>query len=314
MKKNKLAILVVGAFSMIGCSSGSDQTALPPVSSLQEGLNLFTKAGDPNLVGAYVKAGRAIYFETRRGAETLDVYQKLDDTAPKYEMDVRVLDGDGRLMYLQSGGDEYVDPTWAQEAAADRAKPRPDALKRADDFALMQEMSTKLQATAVPAALIHEQKALVTAQLSVRANMLRPAIEAAMTETGYSPGNNGFELHKKSILLGAGEHSATWTNINGAVYNSCNHGSCASTMGLSCTGGGGGGVDYHEYSQSNGSVNAPGCTTPYNWSSSGNHNCHDDSVRQMWGMQYGSQGGGTSGVCNNGAIHFYAPGCNTTSW
>jgi hypothetical protein len=304
-----LTFVLGGAVLIAGCA-GADSTSRPAVASLAQGLTMFNDNA-AIVSGAYVQGDRAIFFETRRGPETSDAYQQLG--MPKFEMDVRVLDENGRTVYLQAGGDQYVDPSWDKDLAAEAKLAPVDPVVRAGSFALMKEVVPLLQKVQMPASMIHEMGALTTMHLVVKDNMLPGAVAAAIKETGYTPGTNAFELHGMCIFACFGDHSATVTNISGTVRVSCNHGTCASSMGQWCTGGGTGGVDYHEYNGGTG-VASPGCTTPYNWDSGGNHNCHDDSVRQMWGMQYGSQGGSTSGVCNNSATHWKGPSCNTTSW
>src|SRR5262249_47663525 len=122
------------------------------------------------------------------------------------------------------------------------------------------------------------------------------------------------ELHYLSHV--GYEHTSTWSNINGTVRNSCNHGNCASTITYRMTCSGTAGVDYHEFDTTLNSPTSPACTTPYNWNSTGGgHNCHDDSVRQIWGMEYGPQGASNTGVCNNTASHWYGPtSCTISSW
>ena len=106
-----------GTVVMAGCAGGTDPVSRPPVASLAQGLTMFQTSA-ATVSGAYVKGDRAIFFETRRGPETPDAYQQIAG-APKYEMDVRVLDENGRAVYLQSGGDEYVDPTWQRDLELD---------------------------------------------------------------------------------------------------------------------------------------------------------------------------------------------------
>ena len=308
-----LALGVSACTTVLGCGSASEEPSKPTVAvkDLSEGLTLLKTDG--SISGAYRKGDRAVYFETHKGAPLLDVYKKTDPSLGDYEKDLRVLDEDGRTIYVRQGGDT-LDPKWEKDLALEAKLPRVDPLRRADSLALLKEASAAMEKANVPAELGLDKTVLVDAKLAVRDELLRPAVEKAIHETGYAPATNKIELHKKWIIWGVAEHSATWSNVNGVLKDNCQHGNCASAMSLVCTTGGTGGAQYTEMSTSNSSVTG-NCLTTYNWNStSGGHNCHDDSVRAMWGMVYGPQSDGYSGVCNNGASHWYAPGCSETSW
>jgi hypothetical protein len=308
-----LALGLTACTTVIGCGSAADEPSKPTVAvqDLKEGLNVL--GTDGQLSGAYRKGDRAIYFETRRGAAVLDVYKNLEPSLGDYEMDMRVVDENGRTIFIRQGGDA-LDPTWERDLALEVKLPRVDPLRRAEDLELLKEASAAIEKASLPAHLGLEKAAVFEAKAAVRDDLLRPAVQKAIQETGYAPGNNSIEIHKKWIVWGVAEHSATWSNVNGVIKDNCQHGACASSMGRVCTATGTGGVQYVEMSTSNASVTG-NCTTSYNWNSTGGgHNCHDDSVRAVWGVKYGSQGSSTSGVCSNGASHWYAPSCNETSW
>jgi hypothetical protein len=311
------AAAVLGvSMTLAACGVSSEEKSNAPVAvkELSEGLTLFKIDG--KISGAFRKADHAIYFETLRGQPRNAFYKQVDPTLPDFEIDIRVLDEDGRPIFIQQAGDQLADESWVKDILADAKKPRVDPYKRAEHYELMKEAFQTLESANVPAALSMEKSVLVASRFSIKESVLKTGIakasEAMQAEKGYAPGWNSIELHRKSIMLGLGEHSATWANVNGVVYDNCNHGSCASSMGYKCTTYGGGAL-YWEGSTSNGWRGGT-CLTSYNWTSWGNHNCHDDSVKQMWGVVYGTQGTDYDGVCDNGAGHKSAPSCWESSW
>ncbi|NUP97163.1 MAG: hypothetical protein HUU28_13470 [Planctomycetaceae bacterium] len=314
MLESLRSALIVGAIGLVmacsvGCGGSSDPR--PAVTELKEGLNVLKTDGA--IVGAFRKGDHAIYFETHAGDKTLDVYRNLDPSLPAQEMSFRVMDENGRTFFVQQGGDTLPE-AWEKDIAAEATRPRVDPLKRADDFALMKEAAIAMEGASIPVTVQAHKLTLRNARLAVRDELLRPAVEKQLATVGYAPANNSIELHGKWIIWGVAEHTATWSNVNGVIKDNCQHGSCASSMSHWCTASGTGATQYVEMSTSNSSVTG-NCTTSYNWNSTGGgHNCHDDSVRAIWGVKYGPQGSSTSGVCNNGASHWYGPGCNETSW
>lgn len=301
------AVVLGAALALAACASacggnGSSDLPAPPVAvaELKQGTTLFKTNG--MVTGAYRKGERAIFFETRRGAPINDVYKAAFPHLGDFEMDVLVLDTEGRVVYVQQGGDT-LDPKWEKAMIREHELPRVDPIRRAEDFALMKEWAMEFEKAELPAELALEKTALVHAQLSVRPNMLKPAVERQIKEVGYTPTTNQIEIHDQCIFLCAGRHSAHWSNNDGYVINACNHGDCASSMGEKC-----------QISGTATSYGGSNCGTAYNWSSNGNHNCHDDTIRAVWGLRYGAQGSNTSGVCNNGSSHYFSPSCTDTSW
>ncbi len=311
--------LIVGATLALGactvaCAGTSDEPSKPVVAvkELKEGLTIMKTDGI--LSGAFRRGDRAIFFETRRGAPTLDVYRDLDKSLGAFETDARVLDEDGRTVYVRMGGDT-LDPAWELDLEREAKLPMVDPLRRAESFELIKAASDELAKADLPIGVAFEAKALTSMKLAVYDELLRPAVEKSIKEVGYAPANNTVEIHGQWIIWGVAEHSATWRNINGTVYDACNHGSCASAMSHWCTASGSNTSNAgNERSTSNSSVTA-NCSTGYNWNSTGGgHNCHDDSVRTLWNQKYGPQGASNTGVCNNGTSHWYGPSCGVTSW
>jgi hypothetical protein len=301
MKRTNWGIALT--LSIAACTGSIDAKDLKP------GLNLFAAGSDVS--GAYVSGERAVFFETRRGE--ISMYATLDPEAPPYEMDVRVLDQNGRTLYVRLGGDGFIDPAWASDLRADLSRPPMDPAERAAALTLMQEAMTTLSNVALDARLAPEHTALVRAGTAIPEDMIKPSLQQN-GEIGFAPPYNYYELHRKTIYAYSGEHSATYLNVYGTLIENCNHGECADSMATKCGGYGSAGWGYWEQSGSTGSVTGT-CLTGYDlFSQNGGHNCHDDSVIQMRGMIWGGQDQ-YGGTCSNGTSHRYAPSCGTNdSW
>lgn len=57
-----------------------------------------------------------------RGRETPAEYRN-DPSVPKYEIDARITDKEGRLLYVRRGGDDFVDPTWEDDLTFSESLP-----------------------------------------------------------------------------------------------------------------------------------------------------------------------------------------------
>ncbi|MBK7400831.1 MAG: hypothetical protein IPJ34_32405 [Myxococcales bacterium] len=181
MLKTLRSAVVLGAVGLlmacsVGCGGSSD-TSRPAVTELREGLNILKTEGA--IVGAYRKGDRAIYFETRAGEKTLDVYRNLDPSLPEHEMDLRVMDDSGRTFYVQQGGDTLPEG-WEKDIAAEASRPRVDPVRRADDFGLMKEAALAMESADVPVAVKAHKVSFAATKLGVRDDMLRPAVEKAV--------------------------------------------------------------------------------------------------------------------------------------
>jgi hypothetical protein len=252
------------------------------------------------LKAVFRDADRAILIERRVGLRRPDEVRTGSPQLGEFEEDVLVTDGNGRVIMLQQGGHELVDPTW-KERFDESVKEPLDTAERTAELALLDRATEQLLAG--PEALDAGARASFD---SMRTVALRP-IDSFRQESdsmSYGPGYNSLEIRYQRIYYGIGWHSATWSNINGGSYVTCNHGSCASSpdMWYSCT-----------TWQKAWNADVRYCSTGYQWDSNWNHNCHDDTVLQLWSFQYGPQDT-WGGVCNNGAIHWDPPSCGTGSW
>jgi hypothetical protein len=276
--------------------------ALPAKDGLpaQEGLTIVKS--DPNwgLKAVFKDADHAILIERRIGlprhADKLSENPKLG----QFEEDVLVTNEDGRVIMVQQGGDKLVEPMW-KDRFDESVKLPLDVTKLTAELALLDRAAEQLLAR--PEALDATARQSIE---GIRVVAQRPLTDYSRDSDGmsYGPGYNSLEIRYQNIFGGTGQHSATWSNINGYSYVTCNHGSCAngSDMYYMCT-----------TWQKSLYATVPYCTSYYWWDSEYGHNCHDDTVLQLWGFKYGT-GSGSGGLCNDQWKHFVAPNCGTTSW
>jgi hypothetical protein len=135
--------------TLVGCSDAPAASSRPSAAQLKEGLNIL-QASDPSfgLSAAYLQKGRVVYLETRVGALMPEVYRNDAPTAPKNEMDLRVVDQDNHTVYAMRGGDSFVDPTWATDYTASRHLPPSAYANRATDWTLAKTAAGALAAGA----------------------------------------------------------------------------------------------------------------------------------------------------------------------
>jgi len=94
---------------LLGCTSVRNEKTKP----LEEGLTVLS-ASETKLSLAYKSGEDVIYMDALRGNPTPEMYQQ-DPLAPKFEVDVRFADAQGRIFYTAKGGDEWQDPSWREE-------------------------------------------------------------------------------------------------------------------------------------------------------------------------------------------------------
>jgi hypothetical protein len=133
--------------SLVGCASEAPANSRPAASQLKEGLTVLT-AGDPTwgFNAAYVKNGRVLYIESRRGFLKPDVYRNDSPNEPAYEMDYRFVDQENHTFSAQRGGDNFADPSWAAEIMASKHLPPSAYVNRALDYETAHEAAAALSA------------------------------------------------------------------------------------------------------------------------------------------------------------------------
>jgi len=304
----------------------------PGAGQLSQGLNILRAQADRGLEAAYVKADHVIYLETRVGPLKPAEMRQAEPDEPQYELDVRYLDALGNTFSVQRGGDRFIDPSWAADIARAQTRAAINKDGREADFLLAQEAAGALELAALPAAMAEhvvsaarQGRVIPSAypELAVRAAQLS-AQQRDITYTDWYW--QEADVFKKPVAL-VGKHHAVlawdYSNQSSSWYmniNTCNHGTCAASMGFVCfsnsgwqdhplssyfTGEGSGSTD---------SVSG-GCLTPYDWwTGSGTHNSNDDAWYELWQVQNGQQGSPWSQAgYDNGGNYFAcdcAAGCN----
>lgn len=126
----RLRTLTAGFFAILlaACTAGptgDDPGVVPDVEAgLHQGVTLLDLQPDFSFTAAFRKGDDVIYLQALRGAPTPDEYRNTPGY-PQHEIDARVTDEDGRILYVRQGGDDFIDPTWADDLVwADSLPPR----------------------------------------------------------------------------------------------------------------------------------------------------------------------------------------------
>jgi hypothetical protein len=269
-----------------------------------------------------------VFVETRVGELKPEAYRKAFPDEPEREMDMRVVDTEGRTFFVIKGGDDFADPTWEKDIM-DHAKPGQAHLDhRAADYALMEEAADELaKAESAPefaphvfhlksvSGFVPARNDIVKAHLTELNDIKRPEIMLKNTATPYSGADDYNYMYadttSKSIFLGVANHSATtgrnfgWKTTGTAVLDetwiNCNHGTCSNNMSFRHSAESGWIAGYkslgsffsRETSTTTGGVWGS-CGTGYNWNTPPGHDCNDDSAYQMWQVRYASPGSSTT--------------------
>lgn len=268
---------------------------------------------------------------------------------PTYEVDAQVLDANGQTFQMQMGGDSFIDTSWMMPHVENFNEARRLADIRLMRDAVPAFRKLKLPASLDQLRLTGIEIGLGVEEvpekpdLAVRTQTEEPTPgqdkigppggaltpQAAIEWGPSSVVKWDFIVRKKNLtILGVkvGDHSAVhlrgWSSVSSVVFNaySCNHGTCASNtsaMNTHCVMSGFRSDDgthsryfYREPSTSMSQVNG-GCSTPYGWSSSsGHHNCNDDSELQGRSAFHDSPQSTTGGSCGTSGLHNFAPGCS----
>jgi hypothetical protein len=340
MRKAVTLMVLIASLGLGACMGAAPEPG-HSAANLQQGVTVL-EAGNGSLSLAYRDGDAVIFMEALRGNPS--PYHD-EPTMPAFEVDARFVSDEGSTFYSRQGGDNLVQPSWAEEMDRQTAQP-----------ASRQSNEQQFLMAGAAAELIH---AAVVAQLgAARAAELAPELEALHESAAAMPriyadsvaqrrewylANEGVEpvegpggevvfgtpgvddesartfrqsyyfvgVHKKCIYLCAGDHSATqiheWLGYWAHVHDFCNHGTCASSM------------DRHGILQWNEptvdttrSWTAQTCGTHYDWDSGGGgHNCHDDSRMQMNNFVYNRQLSRTSYWCADSSTNKWkAPAAN----
>ncbi|MBV8758382.1 MAG: hypothetical protein JO257_13940 [Deltaproteobacteria bacterium] len=320
---------------------------MPKVSELQQGINILDADAARGMVAAYREGDDVVYVETRIGALKPAIYRE-DPNEPANEVDMMIVDKNGIPFYMQRGGDQYVDSTWANKIELGKHAKLPANWDRNHDFALAQKLGLAIDKVAEPSMAmstyhIHnvgmqltpdKDPGLVAAMAKIKST---PLPTTGVDQAYWSGGGWWYplgRLYSKCVALCAGHHSsvANWEQANGTNYFQtveiyCNHGTCAQASGISW--------ECDHYSQWNNnpyqtgelgsstSANNGGCYTSYNWWGGNNtHLCNDDSAYELfeikegkWQTSHGDNyyfywnNGNGEFSCSQGHGRWASPGC-----
>ena len=115
--KNALRCLTVllAMFGLFACHdtdgfTHSEDVVVLPV----QGLKILDLQPGFSFTASFARGQNIIYIQAVRGIPAPEEYRNTPGY-PAYEIDVRVIDQDGRLLYIRKGGDAFVDPTWEDD-------------------------------------------------------------------------------------------------------------------------------------------------------------------------------------------------------
>ncbi len=319
--KCTLTTLFLSLF-LISCT-GADLDAGAPASGadLRQGVTLLDVQPGFSFTARFVKHDEVIFVQAVRGQRTPEIYQQ-DPGSPRFEIDVRITDRDGRILYLRRGGDAFVDSTWQDELLLQDLLP-PSAGSNEHLFAMIDEATDAIEdellgmghnvtlldelaavrgfARNAPAAYLQSQSQ-VTAEVAKHGFFNPELYEAGgggslageeADALSLSAGWYYAAVHDKSTAIIARHSGVRLHQLNGsgtfAYYDFCNHGTCPAEMSQKCS----------LIKINRPAWYLPACSTPYDaFSDGGGHNCHDDARMQMASFVFGASNNGSQWWCN----------------
>ena len=315
MKRLATSLTALSMLLAMGCT---EQQPAANTEALPQGLSVL-QADDTHLSMAYKQGDTVIYLEALRGQRTADMYQQ-DPQAPRYEVDARFVSDDGNIFYSQRGGDNWLEPKWAEQLerrnalaptreSNERLFQLATAAAQAMDAQLRAELGAERAALLEPLARPLRGFGLTAASLYAehKQRMLEHKRDDGVFPEGEVPGEVAYgddkggdcddwvtfgsnyyyiAVHDGSTAVIA-RHSATrlyeWRGYWAQVHDSCNHGRCAYEMGQKCF------LQYYEAREDyKPSWQMQSCGTDYHAFSNDGHNCHDDTRVQMANFVYGN--------------------------
>jgi len=324
--------LFVSLSLVFGCTPVSENTE----ASLEDGLTVYS-ISETSVSLAYKKGDLVIKMDALRGARTPDMYQQ-DPDAPKWEVDAKMTDGEGRIFYTARGGDNWVDPTWAAElelqpelfedrmpnealyllaAEAAAVLDAQVAAKAGDAMAMkVTPLLRPLRNFGASAPMVYFQHKLRLHEHLAQIGLMNPDDDPVVTGpngevlfgsggttcdawTTYSSNYYYIEVHDKSTAVIA-RHSATRL-FQWLGYWSWVHDNCNHGT-CAADMGTKCWLEYYEaVADYKPAWELQSCATEYEAFSNDGHNCHDDTRVQMANFVYGNghnQGPGWNYWCN----------------
>jgi len=134
-KTSKMVCVFIGLLVLMAISADVSAAGLEK-SGLK--INVLAKG---KISGSFTKGGRTIYFEAIRGEKN----PRSDPDAPKYAIDVRIMDSNRITFVGQIGGHGLVDLEWKDEYQKFSDIPV-NAEERAQDFLILPDLAKALKA------------------------------------------------------------------------------------------------------------------------------------------------------------------------
>lgn len=279
------------------------------------------------LSGSFTHAGKTTFMEVKRGRQLSEAMRKVNPTFPQYEIDIKLSDQDGRLFFVQTGGDSPMDGSWATSFDNPDSRPVKDKEEAAQkSFKHAKKMTESLKKIQFGDELLPEHAAIMQIQNVVDVVAVGPmatttktsgvSMDAMVALSGCTD-KHSVEIWRKSAFFPGnvfGDHSGTVAKVLSAnnfvyqIWSACNHGTCPGTdMSLKCS---------STYTNRCGFSQAPPmCSTPLQWDQSDywnddyRHVCNDDSYIQYYRIKYDSNPSTSGGTCSDTTLRQYAPDC-----
>jgi len=338
--KTRLHTLTAGLFALLlaACTAGptGDEPGVVPdlEVGLHQGVTLIDLQADFSFTAAFRKGDDVIYLQALRGAPAPEEY-RAEPGFPQHEIDARVTDEEGRILYVRQGGDDFIDPTWADDLVWSESLPP----RRTPNGALFEMIPEAMEAVEAEIAKRHGAAAVASVASEIGAlrefggtaraavansdlevlervdskGFLDPEMLDALDADEFVAGGGGTDgeedypqyyisgwykmtLHDKDGTAGLYRHSATRVHI-------------LRVSGV---------YSYYDFCNHGTCANNMGqkcalsqvhkpawtalsCNTGYNAKSQdGGHNCHDDSRVQMAAFIFGPAMARNQYWCNDG--------------
>jgi hypothetical protein len=325
------SLLVAGyaTTNLVGCSSPVSSSNRPSASQLQEGLTILdAHSPTAGVSAAYVKSGRVVYLETGVGLLKPEVYRQDMPNEPANEMDLRAVDQNNYTFFAQRGGDNFANPSWAQDIARSFA-PVSSLADRTLDWAVAQEGAAAM-AKALPTGFADH-----AFHLTAFATQRNPTTDPVLTQrleafwkaspgpvtgstgdihTEFTNSNGTFSANqwiqvyaekasKGTLYVASHSGASMYANFGQGLgwqlqISACNHGTCPSSMSQDCYSWNGGSNIYtvgttmtgeDQGSPTGNGDGTGGCQTSYSWDSgSGSHLCNDDAAYELYQTVHGT--------------------------
>lgn len=276
----------------------------------------MTISRDGKIFGSFTKDGNAIYFESVRGEPNkIDGSEGglYDPDAPRYGLDIRILDWNHAPFLVQFGGSKPEISSWGDETGSENGF-AVDPAERLRAFGMLPETAAGLRAH------MKQKKRSITDDDRSDIEQIIALLESVQSEDLNNDENTSGAtsatythkayIKKKSAFYGAfeAEHSAVLLRIyssSGSLLREqsyCNHGTCAtsSAMSTKCS---------NSFVKGNSNVytmdRACDQWSLYitNWSGHG-HVCNNDTLQQYLSIQ--GSGNLNWGICDFGPASIFA--------